>query len=526
MTTSVVLSCQLTKRSFTCKTQQNQRRIVMEVQLIMRNLQLQFINDRATARRFQLLDILEHEQFVTTQYLAKKLGASQRTIMSDIQELKIHFGESVDFKADSSGYRFIEKDNLNYVQNKQELLSNEPLYEIIGNIFYGEFDTLEETADYLNYSPGSLRRILQTAQPVLRHYGLSFQMNPIKLNGDESGIRRFFFDFYYEGSQTSHSLHPPKNFHQSFIEKLSAEAEHIELDTGVGIASFYFMIYIAFERYRQGFKIHLPDYLEENIIKEPDFARLTSFIAVLGEEYGFSLSQVEVAYIHYRLLTQRAVRPIKSEIIFYNRFCQWPEIEFVAKQYVADFPYEGWDKKKLVTHFKSFFLSLKIKETLSPVLNKVMEDIIQTIQHNQITQYQSNLKFINKNAVNLKLSSKYIPDIAANLTIFADLLAQFYAPKKNIYFLIEGDESTRLSIRLKATNVLGAHHNLTFLTIWFLSQEKLDNEHIDLIVTNYSPYISEYITTNNYVLISPIPEAKDWQNIFIHLGLDPSSYFR
>lgn len=491
----------------------------------MRDLQLQFIHDRSTARRFQLLDTLEREQFVTTHYIAKKLDVSQRTIMSDIQELRMHFGESINLKADSSGYRFNENDILTYVQKKQDLLSNEPLYEIIGNIFYGELDTLEEAADYLNYSSGSLRRILQTVQPVLRRYGLAFQMNPINLTGDENGIRKFFFDFYYEGSQTPHSLHPPGDFHKTLIEKLSAEADTIELDTGVGIASFYFIIYIAFERYRQGFHIQLPTYLEENILKEPDYVRLTSFISTIGEGYGFSLSQAEVAYIHYMLLAQRAVRSIESESIFYNRFCLWPEIEIVAKQYVDDFPYEGWKQKNLITYFKSFFLSIKIKEALSPVLNKGMQDVIQSIQYNQIKQYQANLKFIEKNSFILHLSSKYLPDIAANLTIFSDLLAQLYAPRKNIYFLIEGDESTRQAIYLKANQLLRSHHKLTFLTIWSLSQEKLDDEHIDLIVTNYSPYISEYIGDNNYVLINPIPKAKDWKNIYIYLGLDPSSFF-
>ncbi|OTO22727.1 hypothetical protein A5876_003388 [Enterococcus sp. 3C8_DIV0646] len=65
----------------------------------MRELQLQLINDRSTARRFQLLALIEREQFVTTQYAATQLGVSQRTILSDIQMLKDHFGESAEFNA-------------------------------------------------------------------------------------------------------------------------------------------------------------------------------------------------------------------------------------------------------------------------------------------------------------------------------------------------------------------------------------------------------------------------------------------
>ncbi len=491
----------------------------------MRDLQLQLINDRSTARRFQLLAIIEREQFVTTQYIATQLGVSQRTILTDIQLLKDHFGESAAFDASNTGYQFTELDITAYNQKKQTLLDNEPLYEIISNIFYGELDTLEDTAHYLNYSPGSLRRILQSAQSVLRQYGLVFQMNPIQIVGEEIAIRKFFFDFYYEGSQTPHTLHPPKGFHALFLQQLSDAADKIELDTGVGIASFYYRIYIAFERYRQGYRINLPPNLETIIWQENDFARLYSFIITLGEAFDYSLSKTEVAAIHYDLLTQRAVRPIENEIIFYARFRIWPEIETIAKEYAASLSYEGWDQYTLVTFYKSFFLGMKIKELISPVMNKTMGDTILAIRANQPNELQNNLLFLEQHAKNLPISIKYREDAAASLTTFADLLSHAYAPQKNIYFILEGDTLTRQSIISKAKQFFGRHHHLTFLPIWDLSQEQLQEAAIDLIVTNYSPYITDYVAANPYVLINAVPKAKDWQTICSHLGLDPSYFF-
>lgn len=491
----------------------------------MRELQLQLINDRSTARRFQLLALIEREQFVTTQYAATQLGVSQRTILSDIQMLKDHFGESAEFNASNTGYQFIELDITEYNQKKLTLLDNEPLYEIISNIFYGELDTLEDTANYLNYSPGSLRRILQSAQSVLRQYGLILQMNPIQIIGEEIAIRKFFFDFYYEGSQTPHTLHPPKGFQELFLQQLSEESNSIELDTAVGIASFYYRIYIAFERYRQGFRVTLSESLETIICKENDFERLFSFISTLGNSYDYTLSKTEVAVIHYDILTQRAVRSIDSEILFYERFGIFSEIETIANHYVNSLTDSSWDQSKLLIFYKSFFLSIKIKEAISPILNKTMSDKIKSIRSHQTNAFYQNLAFVEDYAEQLQLSTKYQEDVATSLTIFADLLSHVYAAKKRIYFILEGDSLTRQSIIYKATQFFGKQHHLKFITIWDLSKERLLEASIDLIVTNYSPYITDYVATTPYVLINTVPKAKDWQTICILLGLDPSYFF-
>lgn len=392
----------------------------------MRDLQLQLIHNRSTARRFKLLAIIEREQFVTIQYIATKLGASQRTILTDFHMLKEHFGKSAKFNSSNNGYHFSELDTTTYNQKKQTLLDKEPLYDIISNIFYGELDTLEDTAIYLNYSTGSLRRILQSAQPVLRQYGLAFQINPIKIIGDEIAIRKFFFDFYYEGAQTPHTLHPPKGFHSLFLQQLSDVENQIELDTGVGIASFYYRIYIAFERYRQGYRLVLPKKLEKVISQESDFSRLLSFINTLGETYGYALSKTEVIENH------------------------------------ADI---------------------------------------------------------------LKVPFKYRAGVAAKLTAFSGLLSHSYTHPKIIYFILEGDALTRQSIIFKAKQLFEKDHHLTFLPIWHLSKEMFKKKHIDLIVTNYSPYITDYLVSYPYVLISDQPKAKDWQMICSRLGLDPSYFF-
>lgn len=485
----------------------------------MRELQMKLINDPSTARWFQLLNILEQKHVVTTLDLAKQIGISQRTIITDIQTLKKHFGESAHFISSKNGYHFQEQNMPLYNQKKQELLANEPIYEIIGNIFYGELDSIADTAHYLNYSPGSLRRILSSIQPILRTYNLKLSMNPINICGDESSIRKFFLDFYYEGFQTPHTLHPPQGFHEEFLRMFDSYGEYIELDTGSPIACFYYTLYIVIERFKQGYTVQLPSTLTTLVYKEKDFSKLTLFLSHLGEKYGFTLPKHEIAWIHYTILTKRPIREKASEELFYARFGQWPEIEHLAASLITYHAYSDWDIEQLTIFFKSFLLAKKINDAICPTLNRTMTDTITSIKKSHPDTFRQNMAFLKKHVHDHQFSSHFWIDIAADLTAYCHILAIRYSPRKNVYFLLEGDHLITQTIRAQATYYLGNSHSLFFMSIWSLSHAFLQDNQVDLVITNYEPYVSEYLRNKDYLLTNTILHRHDWQKIFSCLSL-------
>ncbi len=78
-------------------------------------------------------------------------------------------------------------------------MQNEILFELLGNVFYGELEDVAELIDRFHISETSFRRYLRQIEPVLKEYGLKLSLTPIDLKGDEANIRKFFKDFYYEG---------------------------------------------------------------------------------------------------------------------------------------------------------------------------------------------------------------------------------------------------------------------------------------------------------------------------------------
>ncbi|EPH63772.1 hypothetical protein D931_01735, partial [Enterococcus faecium 13.SD.W.09] len=77
----------------------------------------------------------------------------------------------------------------------------------------------------------------------------------------------------------------------------------------------------------------------------------------------------------------------------------------------------------------------------------------------------------------------------------------------------EGDYLVVQSIRLQAQELLGKHYNLLFLPLQELTQERLNDAQIDLIVTNYRPYLLDYALETEYILMNSLPTAQDWTRV-------------
>jgi len=46
-----------------------------------------------------------------------------------------------------------------------------------------------------------------------------------------------------------------------------------------------------------------------------------------------------------------------------------------------------------------------------------------------------------------------------------------------------------------------------------LTPERLNDAHVDLIVTNYRPYLLDFALDTDYVLMGSIPTAQDWARV-------------
>lgn len=84
----------------------------------MRELHLAFISNRTTGRLLRVLSVIERDRGFTLSKMAEKLEVTQRTVASDIKQIKEYFGESIMLVSGNSGFTFQEKNPFLYKESE------------------------------------------------------------------------------------------------------------------------------------------------------------------------------------------------------------------------------------------------------------------------------------------------------------------------------------------------------------------------------------------------------------------------
>lgn len=84
---------------------------------------------------------------------------------------------------------------------------------------------------------------------------------------------------------------------------------------------------------------------------------------------------------------------------------------------------------------------------------------------------------------------------------------------KNIAFLLEGNYLVCQNIQAMAIKYLGRFQHLFFPNALEMNLDYLEQNHIDLVVTNYSEYVSDQLIGNWHLLFKSIPDAEDWNRL-------------
>ncbi|MBO1097900.1 PRD domain-containing protein [Enterococcus casseliflavus] len=479
----------------------------------MQELQLTFITSPMIHRWMRILTKMEQAGTFTLVDLSEQMAISHRTLIKDIQSIRDHFGDSISLNSSNIGFQFEECDRVRYKEQKEQLLANEPLFEIMSAIFYGETVDLDELAHRYSYGESTLRRFFARVRPTLKEYGLKLHATPVALTGDEGSIRKFFFDFYYIAEPTPHTIRPPEGLHQSVVQSLAERLGKYEVGTGLSISAFYSLLYLVVVRVQQEELISVPKWIQEQVYKEKDFELLELLVPIIEKDYGVTLPKEELAWLHLIIVSKRTINRLDQETLFLKRFNPWLNIAKVSTSYFSDPVFDRWDRKVLETFLTSFLVSRKLNDVTCPTWNKQQKETIITIQKEHPIAYNKNLAFLHRYQTELAFSSMTLEESAVSFTIFSDLLLRYYQPVKKVLFLLEGDYIRVQTIRLQALRVLGSQHELIFVSLHELSEAWLKSKETDLIVTNYRPYLFDYSLKTDYILLHTNPTGADWQRV-------------
>ncbi|MFP8918571.1 helix-turn-helix domain-containing protein [Enterococcus innesii] len=164
----------------------------------MSQLFYHLIYHEKTKRWLLMLEQLEEGQTLTGKDLAIKLSCTQRTIQSDIKQIKKYFDTSILLLGGEDGYHFSFRSPTAFTRKKRALLDQEPLFFYADQLVAGTRKTNQEWAETLNLSPASFGRIKRQFVHLLEeHYQLTIVKKDNQLQGSEPAIRQFMYDLYF-----------------------------------------------------------------------------------------------------------------------------------------------------------------------------------------------------------------------------------------------------------------------------------------------------------------------------------------
>lgn len=483
----------------------------------MKEFQLKFITNKKTARMLVLASYIEHNSTVTLKYLAKLTNSSDRTILSDLNFFHDYFESTINSISSNKGYTFAIQDKVRFVELKRNLLKDEPLFKIIESIFHNRCKSLVDWSDFLFITESTLKRYLVRVKPILDMYSISFVFeNKVDFKGLEINIRQFFHDFYYESDITPHTVFVPLSI-QEIALKIQKDQFFSEYSY-TSFTDFSYTLYITLERFSNGKPLmSLPKkakFLLDIIQEHKKAVDIKEARGLIKEFFRIEINDFERIYIYLMLMTNRTVlKDVSVERAFITKFEPYFENNSEAINAclkIASPPKQYHSTTKVL--ITAFFVNIYLRSSLSNILNQNIQDITLYTESTYATEFQEYYEVVKNNLQSsLMINNRQVTDITTSLCLFINSIkVARWSVKKNVIFLIEGNQYFADNFRAKLINAWGGDHNLLFPDVNDITKDYWIDNDVDLLVTNYGEYLNDDIGSIKSILLDMIPSEENW----------------
>ena len=485
---------------------------VQKEEIYLRHFQLKFITNAATIRWLTILKLFERKNRCSAAELAAETKSTTRTITTDINDIATYFEKAIQIDSSYQGYHFTIHKQEEYLEAKHRLISQEIPFHIIESIFSNRLCSLESWAEEFHVSESTIFRYLRKMQAVLNDYELKISSNPVTLIGLEMNIRKFALDFYYESEITSQSVTPPIAIHDITVQFFK---DYPELHHTCSLGEFNYFLWISLERFEAGHTIHLAQTVKDLYGHSKEFRMFSKINDTIKTYYQTEFPFEELLYLFLLIISRRSLMQIKKEKQFCQQYNYWSEIKLLSREFVTLYLSETNHWSREDTLIESFFTVAKIKQMLSPILNHHLYDLTLYVRHNYPNDLQDFQKFLQTHPSAATIwDEQTIEHLAVSLTLHVQTLkATYWSETKKIAFLFEGSYFLGQFIKSSITKYASQQVELYFPTLLEFSPEYLINHQIDLVITNFTEYNSDYLDTVEVFPLKTYPTQEDWQKL-------------
>lgn len=482
----------------------------------MKNLQVKFLTNKNTIRWLKILKLFESARSCSLQEISNKTHISTRTIIKEIKEIKLYFGESIAVKTNNLGYIFNEENYSRYSELKRNLVKEDPLFVIVESILTGKIKNTDEWAFTFHLSESTMKRYLLSIVSVLKEYNIQLSLDPVDFVGSEVNIRKFFKDFYYEVDITPHTILPFQEL-KEIISDLNDE-NGLRLHTNVSPADFRYFLYIMIQRSKNGKGIGLVKPTVNYTNREKEL--LQNLRKNIFKVFGYEINDDELLVIYIYCMSQRRIILLDTEKKYCLRFSHGMEEKKIAERFLVHYDKKMYNAKSDILYFiEAFFVSMRWLDSLGSIMNRNLSTVLDFAKDLYPEKYDLTLKILEENHVDLHIENTYLKDIAASLMLTVESIRDMYFKNpRNIAVMLEGSYYINRILRAKMYRYLSGYHKLYFPTIEDLNLSYFKEHSIDLFVTNEEEYITELVRNIDFLVFKAVPDNSDWNQLLTKIN--------
>lgn len=480
----------------------------------MKKFQLHFITNKTLVRWLIILKEFEKKAQCNSNALSAVTNSTRRTVGSDIRGIREFFKDSIILKTTPRGYAFHICNDRAYLELKTSLLSNEPLFVLLEKLFYNKVYSLDEWADYFHLSNHTLQKYLTIIEGQLTRFNLTLTFNPIAIIGNEIDIRTFFCAFFYESDITPHTIFPTAAIQQAVNEM----GQLLGRKDMASFALSSYLLFITVERFNSGRPVLLSKDTHRLVKNSQSFQHFLQINEIVSHYFDCELSKDELLHLYLCMLTKRKIASPQEEQTFCQTYNHWSEVATLSKDFYTFLALKFRFEQRAIDllFIESYFITAKLKESLSSSMHRNIEDINLFVQETFPKEYQSYLAFLRSHpAYNELYSVGNLADFTVNLVMHMETIRECcWGTQKRIAFLFEGNHSICRFVEAWSQKYFGQFHHLFYPDAGEVNRAYLVENRIDFLVTNYAEYVSEFREITDCLLFRTIPSAGDWNQLF------------
>jgi len=144
---------------------------------------------------FLLEELTKHHDWIEIPVLAEKLNFSIEELQEHLFKLEQLFPNLL-LQSRKKGIQ-LQFEVQNTLDPRIAIFKQSETYSFLNQLFFNEGQSLEQMCQELVMSCERVQEIIQHLNTKLpQHYGISIQLSPLVMEGEEEGIRAFYLDYF------------------------------------------------------------------------------------------------------------------------------------------------------------------------------------------------------------------------------------------------------------------------------------------------------------------------------------------